>query len=314
MNKPVILSVLLGLLARGAAAPAARRETVGQLVFVTGRVQIRAPGHPAAKGERFTPLAAGDVVDVGPGGTAELVLFENGASFALTAGSTAQVGRMELKPRSGPAPKPQNRYSSAFMQAIRRPLPYRSPSQKRILGTPVRASDEIDTGPRLPTPFSGVRRGPVTLRWSGQVQEENWNLQIDDDRGAVFEKALPSTQHEFTVPGGVLRPGQTYVWSLTAVEGIHNGPRCAALVRLLTPKEGATVTQLEQEAKAMRAAAPADPAPLLLLARAYERLDLLADARAVYQDLQRQQPDDEDTRDALARLEKRIAAIQRSPE
>lgn len=314
MNRPLALLALLGLLAPRPACAKASPNSVGQLIAATGRVEIRHPGQPARKGARFSPLRAGDVVGVGPGSAAELVLFANGARFSLPAGSAAQVRLQSLTPRSGPAPTPQRPIPLAYVRAIRRPPPLYSSSQRQMLGTVVRSSDELDTGPRRPTPVGAVRPGPVTLRWSGEVQEPNWHLQINDGRRFFYEKRLSSDLHEFTVPAGTLRPGQTYVWSVTAVDGIHNGPRCAALLRVLTPEEAATMTQLEQETKSLRVAAPDDSAPLLLLAQAYERLDMQSEARDAYQELLRLQPASEDARAGLAALEKRIAALQRSPQ
>src|SRR5438105_3752515 len=76
---------------------------VGELLDVIGRVVIRASGltRPARLAGR---LHEGDLIEVAPGSSAQLVLLDNGAQFALAGGSVALVGRLRVTPRKGAPP------------------------------------------------------------------------------------------------------------------------------------------------------------------------------------------------------------------
>ena len=131
-----------------------------------------------------------------------------------------------------------------------------------------------------------IRIGQVGIRFLLEAAETNGSL-------AVFE---------FTVPAGLLKPGEFYVWSVTALNGGDAGTKCRALVRVLLADERAEVERLEKETADAGAAAPDNPAPTLLLAQVYERLGMYDDALAAYEAARKLRPDDPGIQSALKHL------------
>jgi hypothetical protein len=275
VNKAAAL--LLPFLLLPVMAAAAPPRTVGQLLNVNGSVEVHRSNGPAQKGTLLFQLQAGDVLNVRNGGQAELVLFENGHRFLLDGPSAARVEAGGLKPASGAAPRALKSLSPVLTRQINRPARTISP---RFLGVLVRDPGDPTVGPRNPQPNGAVRGAPVVLRWAGPVEGESLHLQISDGERIVHTSELLPTTREYQVPAGVLQPGQYYVWSVTAMTNSVSSARCRALLRLLTPAEQAALDRLEQDVRTARAAAPANPADLLLLAQAYEQLGIFEAARA----------------------------------
>src|SRR5690242_2388859 len=111
IHATVMAAVALGL----AACVAAQTRPVGQLLNVAGRVEVQRAGKPALKGTLLLPLQSGDHLKVGDGGSAEVVLFQNGARLGLPAGCAVVVTASALKPLSGPPPQARATLSSAFV-------------------------------------------------------------------------------------------------------------------------------------------------------------------------------------------------------
>src|SRR5438445_818203 len=101
----VLAGAVAGLSCAAHASAASAARPLGQLVNVAGSVAIQRGKQPAIKGALLTSLQNGDVVKVGDGGSAEVVLFATGARFALAAKSAARIDSSGLKPLSGPAPR-----------------------------------------------------------------------------------------------------------------------------------------------------------------------------------------------------------------
>jgi cytochrome c-type biogenesis protein CcmH/NrfG len=76
-------------------------------------------------------------------------------------------------------------------------------------------------------------------------------------------------------------------------------------VRVLLPEEEVEVEALKKETAAVRASAPNNPAPVLLLAQIYERLGMYDDALASYQAALKLRPGDEGVQAAVRRLSSR---------
>src|SRR5437879_5363576 len=125
------------------AAPGA----VGQLLNVAGRVEIQRGKGPARRGTLLFPLQSGDVVKVAEGGAGQIVLFLNGARFALAAKSVAAVSPTALRPLGGPPPKPLPRLSTAFVRTMNRPAP---PVSAGIMGVLTRGDRDAALGPAKP--------------------------------------------------------------------------------------------------------------------------------------------------------------------
>jgi hypothetical protein len=280
-------------------APASRPAVVGQLLNVSGGVEVQRGGEAARKGTLLYQLRQGDLLKVRGGGSAEVVLFRNGARFVLSGAASARVGDGDLKPVSGAAPRALKSLSSRFAKRINSPGGSVSP---RFLGVLVREKGDPDLGPRDPSPSGAIRGVPVLLRWKGPVEGESLRVQISDGEQVVHRKELPPTAREYQVDPGILRRGEYYVWSVTAVSQGESGARCRAMLRLLSPDEQAELEQLEREAAEARGASPDSPASTLILAQVYERLGLFDSARAAYQEAERIRPGDAGVQAALKRL------------
>jgi hypothetical protein len=272
---------------------------VGQLLNVAGRVEVQRGKQPAVAGTLLFQLDKGDVLTLRAGGSAQVVLFKDGARFALSEGSSARVAADGLEPLGGPKPQSMAGLSSTFVHRMNAPTRQVSP---RILGVLVRETGNETLGPRRPSPNGAVRAKPVVLHWAGPVEGEVLRLVISDGEKAVHRAELPPSAREFPVPDTLLKPGEFYVWSVTAVHGGDTGPKCRALVRVLLPEERSEIERLEKESAEARAAAPDDPAPLLLLAQVYERLGMYDEALTTYESARRLRPDDTGVRDAVKRL------------
>jgi len=299
MNELRAIFLTLGLATVAALPSAAAPQAVGQLLNVTGRVEVQRAGQPVRKGTLLFQLQPGDLLVVREGGVAEVVLFKNGARFSLPGDSAARVEPLALQPRSGPAPKPLKGLSLVFVRQMN--TVYKPPST-RILGVLVRSADEDGLGPCQPSPSGAVRDAAETLHWVGPIEGQQLRLRISDGRRTVCRADLPPAAREFKVPPSTLKPGVQYVWSVTTVADGESGHECRAPLRVLLPRERTEVEAMERETAAARRQDANDPAPLLLIAQVYERLGLRDDARAAYQAAQRLRPDDEGVRAALARL------------
>jgi hypothetical protein len=278
---------------------AAPPGAVGQLLDVKGSVEIERARQPVRRGTLLLQLEQGDLLRLREGGSAQVVLFRNGARFSLSGTTTARVGLTDLKPVVGAAPHALRRLSPALASGMSRPI---RPISPRFLGVLVRDPGEPGVGPRDPSPNGAVRGAPVTLRWAGPVEGEGLRLQIRDGEQTIHSVELPPMAREYQVAAGLLRPGQYYVWSVIAVREGESGPRCRALLRLLAPGEKAELEELERESAGARTSSPDTPASLLLLAQAYERFGLLDDAQTAYQEALHLRPGDPGVQAALKRL------------
>lgn len=295
----------------------ARPAAVGHLIDIGGRVEIERRGQALRKGALLDTLQAGDRVRVAAGGTAQLVLYANGARFALTGPAGVEVAATRLLPRSGTPPQARRALSLEFVRRINRPI---SPPDARLTtvqGLILRGDDAL--GPQQPNPSGTVRSTPVTLRWAGPIHADQLHLQITDGQRTVHAANQPSAARSYPVPEGVLQPGKYYFWFVTAVQDGQSQQSCGALLRVLTLDERSELERLERELGVAAAPSlpdtppptPADPAArkeeeripaLLLLGAVYERLGMRAAARWAYEEVHRARPEDAGVRSALRRL------------
>jgi hypothetical protein len=271
---------------------------VGQLLDVQGRVEIR-HGRGAVKvGGLLTELQTGDIARV-VRGRAVLVLFANGARFALSAGSAARVGPSALQRLAGPLPRALSPAAQPFAQPLavaRRPIP------QKLLGVITRGEDPT-LGPRHLSPHGAVRQPPVTLRWEGPIEGEQVVLQVSDGDHVVYRVSLPATARSHELPAGAVKPGPWYGWVVTAVQSGESGHRGHALLRLLTPEERQALAQEESRAAASESGGADEPVWTMRRAELDERLGLFDEARALYLQVRRLRPEDAAVREALSRLQ-----------
>jgi hypothetical protein len=301
MNNYAAATLALELLLAAISSAAAQGQSVGQLLDVPGRVEVRRAGQGLPRASFRFPLRTGDELRV-RSGHAELVLFQNGARFSLPRGSVVRISPLAVKSRSGLPPRRLPALNLDFIRGIARPVEQPSPRLREILGFVARGESDATLQPRHPWPNGAVRSAPVRLRWVGSLQGDRLQLRVSDGERVVQETDLSPTERAFQLPEGVLRPGRYYAWTVTVVRGVRRGTPCGGLVRILTPEEKVALERLEREAGAARAVAPNDLAPLMLLAQIYERLGLVDDARSTYQTVLQGRPHDEDVRTALKQL------------
>src|SRR5205807_8711733 len=118
MDKLLALVLTLGLVSAASPRSLAAPRAVGQLLNVTGRVEVQRAGQPVRKGTLLFQLQPGDLLVAREGGVAEVVLFKNGARFWLSGGGAARVEPLALQPRSGSAPKSLKGLSLVFVRRM----------------------------------------------------------------------------------------------------------------------------------------------------------------------------------------------------
>jgi len=286
------LAVTALVLAAGTVR-AAEPKSVGQLLNVTGSVEVRRPKERPAKGVLLHPLRAGDVVAASRSGSAEVVLFADGARFSIPGGSSARVEANGLKRVSGSAPKELRR--------LPLPNPPARTFSKRIMGILVRDAHRRSGG--RSTPNGALREAPIVLRWNATGADRELDLRIRDEKEEAFAQRLPAGTREFNVPEGALRAGEYYVYTVNAVNAAGDAERIGiGWFRVLTPPEKTALSVLETETAQERQSNPNSPAAILLLAQTYERFGFLTEARSLYQDAIRMRPNDEGLQSAMQRL------------
>jgi hypothetical protein len=280
-----------------AAGVSAASGPAGQLLDVQGRVQIRHGRQPARPGGLLAELQPGDTLTVSSG-RAEVVLFQKGTRFGLSAGSVVRVGPSGLQRLAGPAPRALPPASQPFAQPLsiaRRPIP------QKLLGVITRGDGEDTSGPRHLSPNGAVRQSPVMLRWEGPIDGERLEVQVSDGDQVVHRVSLPGAALSCELPAGVVSPGRWYAWFVTVAGSTEGVRKRYALLRILTPEERQALAREESQAARARTATNG-PAPVMRLAQLYERLGLFQEARTQYREVQRLRPEDPGAREALARL------------
>lgn len=294
----------------GGGGTQTRNPIVGQLMSVTGVVTLRRAGQKAPqKALSFTSVRASDTIAVGTGGTATVILFQNGVRYALKSKSAVRVAPAFITRVSGTPPRTLPPLSIHLVRRLTAP-----PSLSAEAGGITLRGSRIGAGliPRNLTPFAIARSsGPITLRWEGPDKPTagmELLLSIADAESGdrALEKTLPATARKFPVPPEtLLLPGRRYVWSLTVTGGARGAdggmPRAETTFRVLTDAEQAGVTAMEQAAREMSRVTPRDATPELLMAQNYARVGMIGEAILSYEAALRIAPD-EAGRAALTRL------------
>ncbi len=282
----------IGILTTSLAADAqAQTIAVGQTLNVQGNVTMTRGKFAPRPCQGLDQLRAGDILTAGKGASAVIVLYSNGARFALSEGSRAQVRQDALKEQAGPAPRSLVALSRAFVRPMRQASQSLSP---RFAGEVARPLSDPHVGPCRPWPMGAIRDSEAHLRWQGPMQPETkiLRLRIQDaaNKRIVEEHDMPPSTREFAVPSGLLQLAHWYDWSVTAINQQGSGQPCCGMVRLLTPDERELLEREERAAERMREADAGDPTPDLLLAQTYERLNLREEAREAYETVLRYGP------------------------
>ena len=113
---------------------------------------------------------------------------------------------------------------------------------------------------------------------------------VETDSELYYKEGIPRLARSFKVPANKLKPGRRYVWSVVSVEDADSNVQFTAPLRILTSSERSRIKQVERAAKSTQAANPKDSAPTLLLADAYEQLEMWAEAKGAYEAAQRLDP------------------------
>jgi len=273
--------IALGALLAAGAPVSAQQATVGQLLDSRGLVRVKRGSQPPSKAGLLFPLQAGDMVFVGRGGAAEVLVFSRGLRYVLAARSEARVGAGGVFQFSGPALRPRPRI-------VVPPRPPKGPP-RRVMGLIVR--DPRST--LVMSPDGGVRAVPVTLAWEGEPSAAV-TVTIQDEAGAAVHTAtVPAGERSYRVPDGVLTAGDYYRWSLSSpTDSGTPKVRGSAEIRVLLPAETGALTRLEASLKQEQAKDPADPSLLLALAQAYEQYRMWDVAVEAYDKVLRLRPND----------------------
>lgn len=280
--------VLLG----GARLAPAQGGAVGQFINTTGTVTVQKASGATVKGALLVPVENADVIRVADGGRAEVVLFSNGARFALPAGSVAAVSSSGVTARGGAAPEARKGVTVAAA-ATRR-------GNERILGLVVRNGR---FGVRDLTPNGATLEDQVVLKWGGIIDAARLELRITNLTQDVYRVQLPVSAREHRVPAGILRPGVDYGWILSGL-----GPdgdivtTNVAWLRVANAAERKLIERLRQDVAEIRREDPDSPVGSALLGLGLERLGYWREARTAFEAAQKLRPDDEGLKTAIENL------------
>lgn len=292
--------LLTAILLAAALVPGARAQgkPAGQVINLTGAVEVRRSGQAPAKAGLLFQLQPGDTLVVPARGAAEVVLFGTGDRFSLAPSSTARVTESGLAPVSGTPPKKLARL------ALNVPV---GKSGTKIMGLLVRDSGKTDGGgPSKPAPAGAVRELPVVLHWAGPVDAEKLEVRVKDAANKTLHQVdLPRNAREYPLPESLLSRGEVYTWAVTAVLADGTAAKSTmARFRVLLPEERQAIEAVERQAEDAWKSEPKNPAPLVLLADAYEKLDLNQDALETYQRVLELAPEAAGVQEAIKRLSK----------
>lgn len=289
------------------------RAPVGQLLAVSGRVEMHGEhGKPKACAS-YQQVRQGDTLKLGPNGRATLVLYRTAKRMALAAGSAVLITRFDVRTITGRAPVPQAALSRAALRVIATP----PAAGHRFLGTIVRANKDLERGPRHPRPIGGMdwTQQAVSLRWDGPIvgrdgQEKGLSLHArvrESDTGrTVLDRSLPSSARTLVLPAGAIRPGRWYLWEVVLLGPDGADVACGGRLRVLTRQEQSDLRRLEREMAGLREADPADATPDLVLGRAYEAAGVWDEALDHYESAQRMGAD---TKSDRVRVRKALGGI-----
>jgi CHAT domain-containing protein/tetratricopeptide (TPR) repeat protein len=194
---------LAGLL----ALPIAAAEPVAIIYSLAGEASLTVPAQRSLR--LFDRLLAGTVVEVNPGSRLALA-FVNGIRYELGERSRVTIGQKDLASRTGPV----------------RPLP---PAPRLPRLSPIAAEDR--PGPKAGAvriraetiqglyPDSGAASlaSATRLRFDPLPPAPKYRVQIVDQKGETLF-SVDTRDNEVSVPPGVLKPGETYRWTVETLD------------------------------------------------------------------------------------------------
>lgn len=275
------LTLLLSLPARAAGEP------VAIVCSLTGEASVTAPERRPLR--LFDRLAAGTIVEVGPGSRLALA-FISGRRYELGR-SRVILGQKDFASHSG-----------AVRSLPRLPSPLLSPIAAEDHPGPragaVRIRAEGITG-LYPRRGAAVLPGETFLHFHPVQGAARYRIEVQDSQGGtVFRADIESSPVE--VPAGTLGAGRRYQWTVRTLE------RPGAVAR-----GGAELVVLDEDAARAREEvrkilAAEGPGSLPLLAEIDRSLGLWLEAREDLRAALDDKPGDSALREALAEIEARL--------
>jgi CHAT domain-containing protein/tetratricopeptide (TPR) repeat protein len=185
------------------ALPAAAAEPVAIVYSLAGEASLTAPVHRPLR--LFDRLPAGTIVEVNPGSRLALA-FVNGLRYELGELSRVTIGRKNLVSRTGPV------RSLPQVPRLPRLSPIASEDRPGPRAGAVRIRTETVKG-LYPDRAAASLASATRLRFDPVPAAPGYIVQIVDQTGeTVFQIDTQAT--EVSVPPGVLKPGETYRWSV----------------------------------------------------------------------------------------------------
>lgn len=331
----VVFNLLFCLLMAGRLD--AQPPAVGQLLGVQGTVEREAARQKPEMVRSFDQVKEGDLLTLRDKSSATVVLYESGARFALTSGSTVKIGRIQVQSIAGPAPRSLPAVSKRLLKRVNTPmnlgpshiatvnpsdnsLPSETSQEEPTLKSPSipKGADVVMpeiVALRHPLPAGAIRNPPIVLRWEEKyknMEEKSLTkyILIEDlaTGQMIFEQPLSITTLEYEVPAGKLESGRWYKWTIIAASKSVEAKEVDAhharwwSLYILTKEEGAEVEAIEKELERIDDRTIKDPTVKLLKAKAYENFGLFADALISYEVAAGLMPSDASIQTAISRL------------
>ena len=303
----VALIVIVILFLGSTAGAVAGENSVGMLLKTQGDVKIFPWGNRPRPGLPLEDLFAGNEVATGSGATATLVLFAGGREYALTPNTRVRIYADRIEKVAG------NVQSGRPGVALNLPEGSKIKSL-RLMGETTRNGSVFS----IHSPVSGstIREGAYTFRWSFKADPDRvtviirdfdlWhNADIDkvdlielEEKATVARLPVSGTSLSYPPPGlAPLKAGGRY--SLYVVP-MGPGDRVEDVIvdgypesefYVLPEKERDVLREKEKAVEDLSRKNPADPVPLMKLARIYIEMDLYDEALNTALRLQKMMPE-----------------------
>jgi hypothetical protein len=254
-----------------------------------GSASVKEAGKPQRALQPYDWVHEGASISVAKGSRAVLV-FANGARFALKEGARVTLGSGTL-----------SRSTGVEQLSPLSPLPVVAPIASAT-AQPISAATRV-RGPSIrnvyPTGHAALAER-TTLHFDGPRGVIGYQITVEDNRGTPVLQREIEKDGAFTVPSNVLEPGREYRWRVTVI-----GSAAAGL-----SARGAFVTLPASTAEArsvLRATLSDDDlGSVLLLARVDEHLGLFYEAREALAAAAAKAPEDKLVQQMLGRVQEHL--------
>lgn len=269
----------LGLL--GMLGGVAHAEDVGLIISTSGDVKVKSPSRTKlVAASAFLGLPEGSRLTLGGNGNAVVVFFKDGSRFRAAPGSVVSASAAGYQLVSGPALKPMPPLKLLQAKLLQ--------SSRVAAGRP--AAVTVRTG-LVPLELQSLSHTATlaerpTFAWTGAKGVTTYKIRLRDDNDQlIWGPEVEGTSIAYPATAPALKPGEEYVWEVTAMAG-GNLYKAEGVFSVLEPEKRQAVQTELADLQGIDDSAISDA----LRAEIYARNDLWDDAIPVYKRLLQANP------------------------